>query len=91
MNRGVVEPPLQHDAVGNGAQATVRGGVRLREERVGIIDVGESSRAAGYCAEGATVVHGSGFRFPNPESNPEPNRNGTPNRTAREPRTEPRT
>lgn len=62
MDRSVVKAPLEDDAIGEGAKATVRRCVGLRYERVSIFDAGERPSAGGNSTNALTVVHGSRSR-----------------------------
>jgi hypothetical protein len=47
MNRGVVEAAMQNDAIGEGTETAVRGGIRLRETDVSALNTAEGTRAGG--------------------------------------------
>jgi hypothetical protein len=50
MDSGVMEAALQNDAIAERAKGAVRGGVRLRQQRVGILDL---TKRAGTGCNGA--------------------------------------
>jgi hypothetical protein len=52
VHGGVVETTPQNDAVCDGAKRAVSGRIRLREQRVGVVDVAER---AGACSDRASV------------------------------------
>jgi hypothetical protein len=45
MNGGIVKPTLEHDAIRHRTEAAVRGGVRLRQQRIRILYAHERPRA----------------------------------------------
>jgi hypothetical protein len=63
VNRCVVEAPLQHEAIGERAEAAVRGRGRFSEELLSALDARERASTSSDGAEGAGVVtvHSSGF------------------------------
>jgi hypothetical protein len=47
VHRGIVKTALQGDAVRDGAKSAVRGGIGVRKERVGVVDVAKRPGARG--------------------------------------------
>jgi hypothetical protein len=57
MDRGVVKAPLQHNAIRKRPQTTVSGGVRLSEQRVGVVYVTQCASARRDRARVTMVWH----------------------------------
>jgi hypothetical protein len=57
VHRGIVKTPLQDNTVGEGAKSAVGCSIRLRQERVGVVDVAKRPGARGDGASMSMIRH----------------------------------